>query len=431
MHTDVLIVGGGPAGSAAALTCLNYGIGCLLVEAKAYPRHKLCGGLLTAKARHLLNTLVSDVAARECLEACVVSRETEFSLWNGVQGGDLEQVVKVTLQEPITLVDRVRFDEWLARRFEQLGDQCRHGRLIEGDAVTAIDFEQRMATLASGRRIEYRSIIAADGANSFVEKCAIQQSGGKWVSRRATMPDAFCLETEVPRSLCPDLTGVRIYFGVVPCSYAWAFAKGDHVCLGLVGEPGDSRDLKATFHEFLAHVGLASPEKLTIHGAMLPLGNPMEKPVQKKWRLFFVGDAAGYVDPLTGEGIYSAMQSGVWVIDAHWVTIANSRVSHAMFPTPEQRAEVDEALAGAYLSRMKHLRRLVRKSGGYHRWLMHPRVKPLFLRLASRHPRFVEYFYTTQIEHVSLHSFPRIVWRYLTGKIYPPPLNPLSSCATA
>ncbi len=424
MHTDVLIVGGGPAGSAAAFSCLNYGIGCLLVEAKPYPRHKLCGGLLTAKARHLIETFVGEEAARECLDTCVVSRETEFSLWNSEQGGGFGQVVKVTPQEPITLVDRVRFDEWLARHFERQGDLQRSGRLIEGDAVVDIDFENYTATLSSGRRIEYRCIIAADGANSFVEKCVARQSGGEWVPRRAESPDAFCLETEVPRAQCPaDLTGVRIYFGVPSCFYAWAFAKGDHVCLGLVGQPGEKFDAQATFRKFLDRLGIHSPETLTIRGAMLPLGNPMKRPVVERWRLFFVGDAGGFVDPLTGEGIYCAMQSGVWAIESHWVTIAHSRAAQQMgsqMPPAQQATETDGMQFRAYLGRVEYLHRFIRKSAGYHRWLLHPRVKPLFLRLAPRHPRFVEYFYTTQIEYASLHSFPRIVWRYLTGKIYPP-----------
>ena len=96
MYTDVLIVGGGPAGAAAAIACTNYGIGCLLVEAKVFPRNKLCGGLLTAKARHTLEALLGPEAARQCLTFCTVSHETEFSLWDGHQTRGLEQVVEVT-----------------------------------------------------------------------------------------------------------------------------------------------------------------------------------------------------------------------------------------------------------------------------------------------------------------------------------------------
>lgn len=416
MYTDVLIVGGGPAGTAAAIACTNYGIGCLLVEAKEYPRHKLCGGLLTAKARHTLETLLGPEAARECLDACVVSRETEFSLWNGHQTRGLEQVVEVTPREPITLIDRVRFDEWMARHFEQLGDQRRCGRLIEGDAVTGIDFRKRLVTLASGGTIEYRRIIAADGANSFVEKCVAQQAPDGWMLRRAKNGDAFCLETEVPRAQCPYVTGVRIYFGVVPGSYAWAFSKGENVCLGLVRLSGHSFDVQATFREFLSHVGVHFPDQQNVRGAMLPIGNCMPEPVSEQWRLLFAGDAAGLVEPLTGEGLYYALQSGVFAAESHWLTSANGRLKRVGQHVRLRHIFSSDTLRRTYLDRVEHLHHLMRKANRYQNWLMHPLVRPLFLRLAAKHSGFVEYFYTTQIEHASLHSFPRIVWRYFTHK---------------
>lgn len=416
MYTDVLIVGGGPAGTAAAIACTNYGIGCLLVEAKTYPRHKLCGGLLTAKARHTLEALVGPAAARECLDACVMSRETEFSLWDGHQTRGLEQVVEVTPREPITLVDRVRFDEWMARHFEKLGDQRRCGRLIEGDAVAAIDFDKHVATLASGRTIEYRRIIAADGANSFVEKCAVQQSPNGWTPRRKHIGDAFCLETEVPRAQCPYITGVRIYFGVVPGSYAWAFSKGGSVCLGLVRLPGESFDVQATFREFLSHVGVHFPDQQNIRGAMLPIGNPMREPVSEAWRLLFAGDAAGLVEPLTGEGIYYALQSGVYAAESHWLTSANNKLKRVGQHVLQLRVSDSDTLRHTYLERVDQLHHYMHKAGRYQRWLMHPLVKPVFLRMAAKHPGFIEHFYSTQIERASFHSFPRIVWRYFTGK---------------
>jgi flavin-dependent dehydrogenase len=416
MYTDILIVGGGPAGTAAAIACTNYGVGCLLVEAKPYPRHKLCGGLFTAKARHLLETLVGQEAARECLEACTMSRETEFSLWEGHQTQGLAQVVDVNPREPITLIDRVRFDEWMARHFEKLGDLRRCGRLIEGDALTSIDLDKHLATLASGRTIEYRRIIAADGANSFIEKCAIQQAPNGWVSRRAKHADAFCLETEVPKSQCPYITGVRIYFGVVPGSYAWAFSKGGTVCLGLVRMPGESFDVQATFREFLGHVGVHYPETQEIRGAMLPMCNPMKEPVAEMWRLLFAGDAAGLVEPLTGEGIYYAMQSGVFAAESHWLTSANNRLGHVGKYGRLRGVSSRDSLTRTYMERIEHLHRYMRKAYAYQRVLMHPFVKPIFLRLAMNHPRFIEYFYSTQIERASLYSFPHIVWRYLVGK---------------
>lgn len=416
MYTDVLIVGGGPAGAAAAIACTNYGIGCLLVEAKVFPRNKLCGGLLTAKARHTLEALLGPEAARQCLTFCTVSHETEFSLWDGHQSRGLEQVVEVTPREPITLIDRSRFDEWMARHFERLGDERRCGRLVEGDAVTGIDFNRRMATLASGRIIEYRRIIAADGANSFVEKCAVQQAPEGWVPRRKKNADAFCLEAEVPRAQCPYITGVRIYFGVVPGSYAWAFSKGSTVCLGLVRLPGQAFDAQATFREFLQHVGVHFPDQQNVRGAMLPIGNVMKRPVSESWRLLFAGDAAGLVEPLTGEGIYYALQSGVYAAESHWLTSANNKLMRVGQHVRQQHVSASDTLTHTYMERVEHLHRFMSKASNYQRWIMHPLIKPMFLSLASKHPNFIEYFYSTQIELTTLYSFPRILWRYFTRK---------------
>ena len=389
-HTDFLIVGGGPAGSAAGIALTRAGRTCVIVDKQRFPRVKLCGGLFTGKSQKVLQELLGAEAYAACMAAAVASREAKFSLWqreterqgeadksmnmSGV--GEMSCMVEVMPRKEIVLIDRPKFDEWMIRHYASLG-----GRLIEGDAVVELDFERRVARTQSGRELSYGCLIAADGANGRI---------GSVVQRQGRKSNALCLEINVDRADCPDAEGVRIYFGVVPKSYAWSFVKGDKVCLGLVKLEGVEVDAQAAFRSFLQSLGVRHLENYPLRGAMLPFGNYMKVPAWGAQSVLFVGDAARLVEPLTGEGIFYALQSGVY-------------------------AAQSGGDASLYIDKVSRLQRLIDKGGWYQKWLMHPLAQQMWRDSAGKHPRFIEHFYSTQIEEACLDSFLKIVWKYKFG----------------
>lgn len=369
--TDYLVVGAGPAGSAAGIALRKRGIECVVVEKYELPRTKLCAGLFTRKSQKVLRHLLGEDIANECYSNCLMSKEDKFVMWNGYV-----PFPSCNLKEPILLIDRPKFDFFLISHFISLG-----GCVIQGNGLKSIDFENRTVTLNDGDTIVYNHLIAADGANSDIEKAASKQIS----DFKQKAESCLCLEVNVDREDY-EAEGVNVHLNIVPDSYAWVFAKGEKTCLGLAKLAGKDFSVQSSFVEFMQKVGVKNLSKYPIRGAMLPFGNVMPIPAIRNANVMFVGDAAGFVEPLTGEGIYYALQSGVYAGESQ---------------------SVDE-----YLVETQYLRRLIDKGAFYQKLLSNPFAMKIFYKYAPRHPRFLEYFYSNRIEEGSLDSFIQICWKY-------------------
>lgn len=391
-HFNTLIIGGGPSGSSCGISLLNGGASCCIVDRYSFPRVKLCAGLFTGKSQECLKSVLGQDVYDDVMRKVLMAKEDTFSLYKG-----MTSLVSCNLQKEenqplslrhtdcrIRLVNRPLLDEQLIKHYVSLG-----GMLVENDAVKDIDFEAKVATLTSGRTIRYEHLVAADGANSTTEhllakhdECFVKK--GK---------SAMCIEINVDRSDL-DVGGVNIYFDIVKGSYAWVFSKGEKVCIGLVKLPWQSDvDVNRTMLSFCEMLGVKNMDKYPLRGAMLPFGNILPMPVWKD-SVFFVGDAAGLVEPLTGEGIYYALQSGQYAAES---IIADS--------------------TEMYLEKVAYLHALINKGRYYQSLLEKKFTSKLFFSHAHRHPHFISHFYLSQIEHASLDSFLKIVWKYKCKKL--------------
>lgn len=390
-HFNTLIVGGGPSGCACGITLLKGGRDCCIVDKYAFPRTKLCAGLFTAKSQGCLQSVLGQAVYAEAMRTAMMSEENTFSLFRGMKPlvtcnltNTSEQPVALRHSDcHIHLVNRPVLDNFLIRHFVSLG-----GFLIEGDAVKDVDFAGKVVTLASGTIVRYDNLVAADGATSMVEKALVRHDG----TFAAKGNSALCLEINVDREDY-DANGVNIYFDIVKGSYAWVFAKGEKVCIGLVKLPWQkNNDVQRTMLDFCKDLGVKNMDKYPLRGAMLPFGNMMPRPV---WggNVYFVGDAAGLVEPLTGEGIYYALQSGQYAAES-----------------------ILEGGTERYLGKVAYLHSLISK-GRYYQSLLEMKLPSrFFFRHAPHHRRFISYFYLTQIEHASLDSFWKIMWKYKRQK---------------
>ena len=159
-----------------------------------------------------------------------------------------------------------------------------------------------VAVTAGGRERRARYLVAADGARGALrERCgagAVRMSSAAYVRAFPPPGEAGALERD---RITFDLTGVRR-------GYGWIFPKRDHLNVGVYTQRPMSRDIVADLRAFLAARGLGSWRLEGPLASPLPAG-PRGAPAASR-RVLFVGDAAGFADPVTGEGISHAIASG-------------------------------------------------------------------------------------------------------------------------
>ena len=282
---QAVIVGGGPAGSALGYLLRKEGISACVIERSVFPREKLCGGMLTEKTADLLEEIYGtrDFPCRN------VTSDVEIFMGT-------TRISYASVKPRLYLVERREFDNELIERYKAAG-----GALREGVRVRDVDTRRRRLTLTDGTEIGYRVLIGADGANSR--------------TRKLVDPDyranAFCAEATSPT---PEASNpVRIYFGGMPGGYGWRFPKGGYDAVGIGGEIVKGYDMKAALIKFAEDAG-APVEPSKIRGAMISDGHYVRRPY--KGSVLLIGDAAGLIDPVTGEGIYFALRSASYAASA-------------------------------------------------------------------------------------------------------------------
>jgi len=288
---DVLVVGAGPAGSATAIHLARAGASVLLVDKAEFPRDKPCGGGLTGRALRYIPCAVDPVVEH------VVDRLV-------VRAGYARKVTRTSDERLIDMTQRRRLDLHLAEQAVTEGADFR-----DGTAVSEIEIETGGARAQVGNaQIRASFLVGADGANGVVAKAA---GLGEGIVR------GVALEGNVPWSeldRSPYARTAWVELGVVPGGYGWVFPKGDHANLGVGGWLTEGPSLRAHL-ERLAKAHHVDPSALeNVRGHRLPmreLGAPAAR-----GRVLLVGDAAGLVDPLSGDGMYEGFVSARLAADA-------------------------------------------------------------------------------------------------------------------
>jgi geranylgeranyl reductase family protein len=302
---DVLVVGAGPAGSALAASLASSGRSVILLEASCHPRPKACAEYASPRIAEELERLGLPEGSWRG-DALAVSG---MRVIRGDEAVDIRYVDARGLR-PAWGLDRTRFDAALAAHAETSG-----ARLLDRTSFVAaerLDGEWR-ATLRSGRTqgvIRSRWLIGADGARSRVA----HRLG---VERPVRIPRRLGLVAHYESE--PELAdhgemhvGRHHYVGLAP------LADGRlNVGMALPMEDGGSAEARfAAAIESLPEVArrLAGKRRLTpIRGAS-PIGHRVSRAAGPGWLL--IGDAAGFIDPFTGEGIYRALRSARAAADA-------------------------------------------------------------------------------------------------------------------
>jgi geranylgeranyl reductase family protein len=282
VHCDVLVVGLGPAGAAAARMAAANGARVLAIDRKAEPGEPVqCAEFVPAMIGQ------DKVIMGRALRQSIVSMTT-FVEREGPHHRD---------NFPGHMIDRRAFDAALVEDAVQAGAECRFS-----SPVRAID-ECGRVTLADTKTIDARVIIGADGPRSVV---------GKAVGR-INAEIAETRQIRVPLLQPSDATDIFLS-AEIPGGYAWLFPKGEHANLGLgVAPPWRARlkPLLAGLHDRLVDEGRVGRQVLAHTGGAIPVGGAVD-PVAELGgvTVLLAGDAAGLTNPVTGAGINAAVQSG-------------------------------------------------------------------------------------------------------------------------
>jgi geranylgeranyl reductase family protein len=281
---DVTVIGAGPAGALLAYLLSRHGMRVVLIDKARLPRVKPCGGGLNHKTVELLPFAIQPVIER------VVSRL--------VFTHRLRLPFARTSPAPlVTLVTRCRFDHVLVEHAAAAGT-----RVIDACRITRIEPESRRYTLrANGLTLHSRFLAFADGAKGTLRR----QAGFVSIA-----PHDIGLDLDVEAGAACPWTPETLYidWGTWPQCYAWAFPKADHWSIGVKGPARQSRLLVEYLRHFMQYWGLApTTGKLDYLAHMLPTRAP-DMPLVRG-RALVLGDAAGLLEPFTGEGIYYAVRS--------------------------------------------------------------------------------------------------------------------------
>ncbi len=289
---DVVVAGAGAGGTAAAYYLTQAGLGVLVVEKAHLPRYKACGGAIP---RPTLDRFPFDF--ERVIQAAPTAVRITFP--------DLPAVDVPLDEQPIVMVMRQEFDAFL---LAQADAELWAGQPVHG----VVEHADHVQVQVGERTLTARYLVGADGATSQVAR-----ELGLRRNRRLT----GTLEAEVP--LDGDATlrerfGARAVFslGTLPWGYAWVFPKGEHLSVGIGRFRPGRIDLRAVLRREMDRLGVPL-DGVQLHGHPLPCyqfprwpfwrGNPQE-PLSTR-RCVLVGDAAGLVDPLLGEGIRYAIGS--------------------------------------------------------------------------------------------------------------------------
>jgi geranylgeranyl reductase family protein len=289
---DVVVVGAGPAGATAALYLARSGRRVALIEKEALPRYKTCGGGVVGRA---LRALPDDVEI-PVEQACFVA-EANF----------LESRLAFRVERDVPIVSmtmRSDLDQALANAAATSG-----ARILAPCALldlrqdgTGVDLETSRGPMRAG------FVVAADGVLSTVARRV------GWRHAPRTIP-ALEIEARVPPEVHARFAGTaRFDFQAMEAGYGWVFPKREHLSCGILTMRRGASGLHEALARYLARVGVSPVLSEERHGYLIPVGP--RRGGFARGRILLAGDAAGFADALTGEGISLAIASGKLAAEA-------------------------------------------------------------------------------------------------------------------
>jgi geranylgeranyl reductase family protein len=294
---DAIVVGAGPAGSTTAYRLACAGASVLLLDRREFPRDKPCGGGVTVRAQRLLPFSIEPV-----VEGVIDGFDVRAGRTRLLRTSDAPLAY---------MTQRRRLDAYLVERAVEMGVEFRGG--VRATAVRPGEVDAGGETLAAS------VVIGADGANGVTARslglCTDRVHGVALEGNAAY----GSLAGEVRRDQ------MVLEFATIPGGYGWVFPKDGHANLGVAGWESEGPRLREHLGRLCARNGIALDDLTDLRGYRLPMRR--RTGALASGRTALVGDAAGLVDPLSGDGMYEAFLSGKLAAEHALAILAGERES--------------------------------------------------------------------------------------------------------
>ncbi len=329
--TDVLVVGAGPAGSAAATWCARAGLSVLLVDAETFPRDKPCGDGLTPRAIAELDQLglspwLEGRARNKGLRAAGFGQEL-YLPW---PGGNLPNYGGAA--------PRLELDAVIRQVAIDAGVQVMEGlraidAVMDGDKVAGVVFKKDGGKGAKSENVTIHCmrVIVADGAKSQLGRTL----GREWHRSTAygVAARGYVKSHRSDDEWISSHLELRDEKNELLSGYGWVFPLGDgEVNVGVgtlatVKRPSDVnlRNLLTFYTDQQRDTWQFEGDVRAPWSALLPMGGAVSNVAGANWVL--IGDSAGCVNPLNGEGIDYGLETGHLAANLFAETPANARMN--------------------------------------------------------------------------------------------------------
>ena len=289
---DVIVIGLGPTGSTVARRLATARLNVLALDRTTFPRRKTCAGGITLRAQKHIPLEFSEYLETEIHSIAIALEQ--------------KKLISICQSEPFMYTTRREIlDAALVEKARNVGADIKENCMIK-----TIQHKKDVVHVdISGKIEKARFLVGCDGVNSVVRRT-------NHFNRLKTIP-AWEAEYAMTEHFSEsEKTRVLFDIGVVKRGYGWVFPKKKTVSIGVAGKGLNRKGIELGIRNLLSRLSPGSVGKaLRQDGHLLPIFNPAQ-PLSSDG-ILLAGDAAGLVDPFTGEGLFYAFVSGAQAAD--WI----------------------------------------------------------------------------------------------------------------
>jgi len=282
---DLIIIGGGPAGSGAGRQAGKMGLETLLIEKEVFPRYKACGGAFSEHAISYLDFAIPQY----------IQEKNIFGARVHFRGRVIEKHKEYRIS---TLVSRSTLDNYLLQKAIETGIEIKMGEKV-------LDFKENQDSVevyTHDNAYKAKFVIVAEGSQGRLKNR---------IRRKDTKGEyGICLVTEIEEDneIIDNYihNAIDIHLGVAKRGYGWIFPHEKNYSVGIGGLAKELSNPRRRMKDFLAANGFKGNYQVNQH--VIPVGGIKRNIISS--RVVLSGDAAGFVDSFCGEGIAYAIRSG-------------------------------------------------------------------------------------------------------------------------
>jgi len=335
-YFDVAVIGSGPSGASTAFHLAKNGISTVIIEKETLPRYKTCGGGFVYRGRKDLPFEIDTVVEREFNSVDIyLGKKLHF---------------KTERKKPIiTMIMRDSFDNLIVEKAKELGVT-----ILQDHKLKSIEHQSDKIVLTTSQQtITTKFVIAADGALSPTAKMA------GWKTDTRFLIPALEYEVKVSEEELEKHTAeARFDMDAIPFGYAWNFPKKNHLSVGVASVRRTKINLKKYYQEYIEYIGIKNIISQTQHGFQIPVAARTDGFVKNN--VFLIGDAAGFADSITAEGISNAIYSGMLVAQSIAESQLNGKEAEKLYLEKLEEKLLPELKTSEWLAKFFYEQKTIR-----------------------------------------------------------------------